>query len=198
MKVQSVWRYLSIALLPLVLAACGGAQMTRAEREPVMRAGESMVVFMRSSFVGSAISASVYDVSTPETKFIGIINNGTKIAYPVGQGTHTFMVVSEAADFMQVTALPARTYYAMVTPRMGAWKARFSFRPLRQGELSGSDFAGWSSGTHFVVNSPETLNWAVQNQADVASKRNQYWIEWSNKPASARATQTLNPDDGRI
>lgn len=198
MKVQSVWRYLSIALLPLVLAACGGAQMTRAEREPVMRAGESMVVFMRSSFVGSAISASVYDVSTPETKFIGIINNGTKIAYPVGQGTHTFMVVSEAADFMQVTALPARTYYAMVTPRMGAWKARFSFRPLRQNELSGSDFAGWNSGTHFVVNSPETLNWAVQNQADVASKRNQYWVEWSNKPASDRATQTLNADDGRI
>ena len=198
MELQRVARYLLIALLSAGLAACGGAQMMKAEQEPVIKAGESMVVFMRSSFLGSAISASVYDVSTPETKFIGIVNNGTKVAYPVGPGRHTFMVVSEAADFMQATVLPGRTYYAMVTPRVGAWKARFSFRPVRQGELSGGDFGGWNSGTHFVVNSPESLNWAQQNQTDVVSKRNQYWVEWSNKPEPDRASQTLNGEDGRL
>lgn len=194
MTVLGSWRYAAIGLLVLGLGACGGAQMMKAEQEPVIRQGESMVVFMRSSFLGSAISASVFDVSGPDTKFIGIVNNGTKVGYPVQPGQHTFMVVSESADFMQATVLPGKTYYAMVTPRMGAWKARFSFRPVRQGEAG---FAGWNSGTHFVTNSPETLNWAQQNVADVNSKRSQYWVEWINKPAADRATQTLNAEDGR-
>jgi hypothetical protein len=192
------WRYLLIALLAIGLGACGGAAMMKADQEPTIRQGEAMVVFMRSSFVGSAISASVFDVSGPEAKFIGIVNNGTKIAYPVTAGEHTFMVVSESADFMQAKILPGRTYYALVTPRIGVWKARFSFRPVRQNELSGSEFAGWNSSTHFVVNSPETQNWAAQNKADVASKRNQYWPEWNSKPANDRASQSLNPDDGRL
>jgi hypothetical protein len=107
-------------------------------------------------------------------------------------------VVSEAADFMQAKVVAGRTYYALVTPRMGVWKARFSFRPLRQGDLAGNDFAGWNSSTHFVVNSPATLSWAAQNAADISSKRTTYWPEWSSKPAQDRAAQTLNPEDGRL
>jgi hypothetical protein len=197
MRFVASWRYVFIVMLALGLGACGGAQMMKAEQEPVIKQGESMMVFMRSSFVGSAISASVFDVSGPETKFIGIVNNGTKIAYPVKPGKHVFMVVSEAADFLEADVAAGKTYYAMVTPRMGMWKARFSFRPVRQNELSGSEFAGWNSGTHFVVNSPDTLNWATSNAADVMSKRTQYWPEWSSKPAADRATQTLNQEDGR-
>lgn len=34
--------------------------------------------------------------------------------------------------------------------------------------------------------------------SDIASKRNQYWPQWNNKPAHDRASQTLNPDDGRL
>jgi hypothetical protein len=197
MTVLAAGQRLLIVAMALALGACGGAHMTKAEQDPVIKQGESMVVFMRSSFVGGAISASVFDVSGPDSKFIGIVNNGTKIGYPLAPGKYTFMVVSESADFMQATVLPGKTYYAMVTPRMGVWKARFSFRPVRQNELSGSEFGGWNSGTHFVVNSPETLNWATSNAADIASKRNQYWSDWSAKPEAERAAQTLNAEDGR-
>jgi hypothetical protein len=88
--------------------------------------------------------------------------------------------------------------FALVTPRMGTWKARFSFRPLRQNELVGSEFASWNSGTRFVVNSPESQNWAAQNAGDINSKRAQYWREWNNQGAAERAMQTLNPEDGRM
>ena len=198
MKILAAWQRVLIAVMALALGACGGAQMQKAEQEPVIQQGESMLVFMRSSFVGSAISASVFDVSGAENKFIGIVNNGTKVAYPVAPGKYTFMVVSESADFMQATVLPGRTYYAMVTPRIGMWKARFSFRPVRQNELSGSEFAGWNSGTHFVVNTAETRNWAASNSPDVASKRTQYWADWSSKPEADRAAQTLNAEDGKM
>lgn len=186
-------------LLSIGLAACGGgAQMIPAGEPPTLRQGESMVVFMRPSGFGGAVAASVFDVSEPETKFVGLVSYGTKVAYPVKPGQHTFMVVSEAADFMQATVVAGRTYYALVTPRIGVWKARFSFRPIRQHELDGAEFAGWNSATQFVTNSPETLNWAARNAADIAAKRAQYWPEWASKPEHQRASQTLNADDGKL
>ncbi|MGH2398059.1 MAG: hypothetical protein ACRDFW_14020 [bacterium] len=191
------WRTLLLVLLALGLGACGGAQMMKAGQPPIIKQDEAMVVFMRSSPLGSAISASLFDVSGPETAFIGILNNGTKVAHPVKPGEHTFMVIGESADFMQATILPGRTYYALVTPRMGVWKARFSFRPVRQIEFDGYEFGRWDAATQFVVNSAETQNWAMQNAADANSKRAQYWSDWIGKPQHQRASQTLNAQDGR-
>lgn len=192
------WRSLLLALSALALGACGGgAQMLQTGQAPVIRQGESMIVFMRASPLGMAVSASVFDVSGADTKFVGIVNYGTKVAYPVAPGEHTFMVVGESADFMQAKVLPGRTYHALVTPRVGVWKARFSFRPIRQHELDGSEFAGWSSATQFVENSDQTRSWAVQNAPDIASKRAQYWADWNSKPAEQRASQTLAAEDGR-
>jgi hypothetical protein len=159
---------------------------------------DSKVVFLRATNFGGAIAASVFDVTDAgEPKFIGIINRGNKLAYPVKPGLYTFMVVSEAADFMQATVAGGRTYYALVTPRMGVWKARFSFKPVRGDELDGNQFAAWDRGTRLVANTPKTLAWAKDNAADIADKRDRYLPEWSSKPASDRAAQTLNADDGR-
>ena len=186
-----------VLLLPLVLDACGGAQIIPAGEAPVMRQGESTIVFMRPSALGGVVAASVFDVTGPETKFVGLVNYGTKYAHSVKPGQYTFMVIGESADFMQATVLPDRTYYALVTPRVGVWKARFSFKPIRQHELGGAEFVGWSSATAYVTNSPATVNWAVENAGDINSKRTQYWPEWNAKPPHQRASQTLNAEDGR-
>jgi len=193
MKAIRIWL---ILMVPVVLSACGGAQMTPATEPPQIRAGESSVVFMRASALGGAVAASVFDVTTEETKFVGLVNYGTKYAHPVKPGNYTFMVIGESADFMQVNVLPDRTYYALVTPRVGVWKARFSFKPIRQGEIGGSEFASWTSSTKYVVNSAETTSWAAQNANDINSKRKEYWTEWNAKPANQRESQTLKPEDG--
>ena len=101
-----------ILMVPVVLAACGGAQMTPSTEPPQIRAGESTIVFMRASALGGVVAASVFDVTEPETKFVGLVNYGTKYAHAVKPGQYTFMVVGESADFMQATVLPDRTYYA--------------------------------------------------------------------------------------
>jgi hypothetical protein len=107
------------------------------------------------------------------------------------------MVVSEAADFMKATVLPGKTYYALVTPRMGTWVARFSFRPLRQNDFSSDDFAKWDSATQLVRASPEAAEWARKNASDIDAKRAKYWPEWQSKEQLQRDSQTLNPQDGR-
>jgi len=186
------------SLMVVFLAACASSTaMIKSAGPATAKPNEATVIFMRSSFVGSAVAASVFDVSQPGTRFVGVVDNGTKLAYVVSAGDHTFMVVSEAADFMKATLLPGKTYYALITPRMGAWKARFSFRPLRQPDLAGVDFADWDKNTQWVETGAEAVAWADRNAADVADKRARYWKEWSSKDIDQRNSQTLNAADGR-
>ena len=193
-------RFLAVvgSLMVVLLAACAGSGgMVKSAGQAAAKSNEATVVFMRSSFVGGAIAASVFDVSQPTTKFVCVVENSTKLAYGVSPGEHTFMVVSEAADFMKATLLPGKTYYALVTPRMGAWKARFSFRPLRQTDFASADFAGWNKSTQWVETGSEAIAWAERNSADVEAKRARYWPEWLSKDTHQRDSQTLNAADGR-
>jgi hypothetical protein len=181
----------------LALAGCGSTVMVKSDKAIKVSQGEAQMVFMRASMLGGAITAAVYDVTGPEAKFIGLIDHSSKLAYPVSPGEHTFMVVSEAADFMKATVSAGKTYYALVTPRPGAWRARFSFKPLRQADFSGPDFAKWDSGTQLVENSPKSEAWAAKNANSIDAKRASYWAEWSAKAADQRDSQTLREEDGR-
>jgi hypothetical protein len=183
-------------------AAAAGAAVTPAltpvSTAPTAAVTESKITFMRATSYGGNVAASVFDVTdSGEAKFIGIVRPWNKLVYPVKPGLYTFMVVSEAADFMQATVVGGKTYYALVTPRMGAWKARFSFKPVRADEIDGNQFAGWDRRTKLVTNTPTTQAWARDNAASVADKRDRYWPEWSSKSQSDKDAQTLRAEDGR-
>jgi hypothetical protein len=165
---------------------------------PVAAAADAKVVFMRVTNSAGNAAASIFDVtSSGEPKFVGIVRPFNKLAYPVRAGQYTFMVVSDAADFMQATVIGGKTYYALVTPRADASKARFSFKPVRGDELGGSQFAGWERNTRMVTNTPTTLAWARENAANISDKRDRWWPEWSSKSEAQRASQSLNAEDGR-
>ena len=66
-----------------------------------------------------AIQASVYDVTSGAPEFIGIVSNDTKISYMTSPGEHMFMVVGESADFLKASVVEGKTYYTVVSPRMG-------------------------------------------------------------------------------
>jgi len=172
--------------------------LTPVSTAPAQATAESKITFMRATNYGGNVAASVFDVTdSGEAKFIGIVRPYNKLVYTVRPGLYTFMVVSEAADFMQATVVGGKTYYALVTPRMGAWKARFSFKPVRADEIDGKQFAGWERKTKLVTNTPTTQAWARDNAASVADKRDRYWPEWSSKSQSEKDAQTLRAEDGR-
>ena len=111
------------------------------------------------------------------------------------------MVVSEAADFMEADFLPGRTYYSIVTPRMGAWKARFSLWPIRNDGSSeynteSAEFTKWLNSTKLVHNSEESEAWYTNNKGSVKSKQLDYWPVWQQKTPEDLAKRTLNPQDG--
>ena len=150
-----------ICILALfVLGGCASSPMNFAPEQtlPSVNSNEAQVVFLRTSHFGGAISASLFQVTEAETDYLGISAVGTKIAVKTSPGEHLFMVVSEAADFMKAVLEGGKTYYAMVTPRMGAWKARFSLWPVKRDanaeySLQNEGFQKQVDGTKLLVQS---------------------------------------------
>lgn len=198
-KIKAVLIFCSV-----LFTGCASNPMTVSTQVEVNQPNnhQAQVVFMRDSFVGSAISASIYDVSAGEPAFIGILENGTKLAYSVEPGKHVFMVVSEAADFMEAQLGAGKTYYSIVTPRMGLWRARFSMWPIKsradaEYKLDSKDFADWNRSTKLAALSPKAQAWFEANKNSVKSKQLEYWQVWQQKSAADLAKRTLTEEDGR-
>jgi len=162
---------------------------------------EATIVFMRSSFVGSMIKASVYDVTGGETRFLGILKNKERLEHKTSPGKHTYMVVSEAADFMEAEVDAGKTYYSIIVVRSGAWKARFSMYPIRNDGTSEyntdtDDFAKWMNKTKVVTVTDKDREWYKKHKESVEEKKTKYWEKWLEKSPEDLAERTLNPDDG--
>ena len=186
-----------------LLAGCASNPMVVAPQQELLKPqnNESQVVFMRSSFVGSAISASLYEVTNGDIEFIGVIVNGTKVSYKTTPGKHVFMVVSEAADFMEADLSSGKNYYSIATPRMGAWAARFSLWPIKNDPNADfhtdmPQFDGWLKNTKLVENTDKSLAWYEANKETVRQKYEKYWPVWKTKSEADLLKRTLMPEDG--
>lgn len=199
---------LNIALLgfiTLTMCGCSSTLMKRADIQIMTPPGTqtSRVIFLRESAFGGAIQASIFDASSEDLKFVGVSSTGTKVAYDTIPGIHRFMVVSEAADFMEATLDGGKTYYAMVTPRMGMWKARFSLWPIKSDanarhSLQSKAFVGWLELGKFVINTPEGDQWFRANASGIKQKYNAYLPDWKRKTPQALAERTLDAKDGVV
>lgn len=181
-----------------LLVGCASSLMRKSGAGPsAVETERVQVIFMRPSNFGGAIQASVFDLRPDSNQFVGIVSSGTKVAYLTDPGQHRFMVIGENADFMEATLAPGKTYYALVTPRFGWWKARFSLRPVHRAELDGSQSRAWDTDTTFAENTSQSEDWARSHAASIESKKTGYLVKWNDKSASERAENELRQDDGR-
>ena len=186
------------------LAGCQSSKMIRSEamdHAPVPAPGKAMVVFLRAASRGGAIQASVYDTGAESDQFIGIISRKTKIAWQADPGDHLFMVIGENADFMIAHLDAGKTYYALVSPRMGVWKARFSLLPIHSDaaakyNIQSADFREWMQATAWVSNTAESEQWFRENASSVREKKNDYLRKWNAADPIQREELTLNASDG--
>ncbi|VAW90919.1 hypothetical protein MNBD_GAMMA23-1546 [hydrothermal vent metagenome] len=149
--------------------------------------GKALVIFMRPSNYGGAIQATVYD----DTKYIATVSAGTHVAYQAEPGKHTFMVVSEAADFMGADLKAGKTYYALVQARMGLWRARFSLEPVNL-NVTTTQIAEWLNDTQRMEPNAGGTQWAAANQGDINEKKTAYMQKWMSKEASERPMLMMN------
>jgi hypothetical protein len=199
-------RLLRFALLLLVL--CSPAAFAKSklmapasDQEPKPAEGRALVVFMRPSFYGGAISSSIYDAPDGGTTFLGVLKHKDKIAVQMEPGVHRLMVIAENADFLDVTLEAGKTYYVLVKARPGVWKARFSLIPVHnradaEYSLQMPDFAEWNQATSFVEKTSEADAWYEENKVSVEEKKSGYLVKWNKMLPEERAELVLHPEDG--
>ena len=168
---------------------------------PTPASGKALVVFMRPSMLGGAIQSSVYDTHQGDNDFIGIVSTKNKIAYQANPGEHLFMVIAENADFMIAHLDAGKTYYALISPRPGFWKARFSLLPIHNRadakySLKSKDFQKWMLETSWVKVTPAALQWYQQHKASILQKQNEYMLKWNQAPPQQHQQLTLSASDG--
>lgn len=201
MKKHSLVRsVLMLLVVVLFLSGCAGSiknmrEVPAGSAEVTPGKDKAVVVFMRPSGMGFAISSSVFEVKGDKMALAGIVAAKAKVAYQVNPGKYLFMVVGEGADYMSAELLPNKTYYAYVTPRVGVWKARFSLVPVHKQELNTPDFTDALEGCTWVEKIPDSDNWMQENIESIKSKHAEYYPEWMALPEEERVR--LLPEDGK-
>jgi hypothetical protein len=192
---------LALLFVVLVLAGCTGPQKKREvvtpDRIPTRpESGKAMVVFMRPSSMGYGFQSSVFEVIKDDQPVLaGILAQKEKMVYQADPGEHLFMVIGGSADFMSADLQAGKTYYALVTPRMGAWRARFSLKPMHHDMIDSPEFNKWAKVCQWVVRTPDAELWAQANMPSIQSKQRSYYQKWMMKYESQRPR--LRKEDGR-
>ncbi len=197
MKILS--KFLLLAILTFLVGCAGSSSHMRvvpdAEATYAPDAGHALVVLMRPSGMGFAIQSTVFDTTTEETKFLGVVSAQKKVAYMSPPGERIFMVVGESADFAKANLLAGKTYYLLITPRMGFWKARFSLQPVTAADHDSENASKWFSSCVYTENNPSAYQWAKDNAESIEDKRRKYFADWMAKSEDRRPF--LRPEDAR-
>ncbi|MGL1936853.1 MAG: hypothetical protein OCD01_17630 [Fibrobacterales bacterium] len=172
-------KHLLILIISILFFGCAAPRMNLSQvvtNEPSIQEDQSLVYFIRPSKVGYAVHSAVYD----DSEFIGFVPYQQKLPYITKPGKHRFMVVSEAADFIDADLLPGKTYYIRVVPRMGFWRARFSLSAVTKRQHNGVA-KDWIENARLIKNNSKAKQWANENSDSVKKKEAAYLKKWLSK-----------------
>jgi hypothetical protein len=199
---KTLIRYSTIITLALSLVACGGSSMMRPSASQQITPpskGKAKIVFMRDSFVASAITSEILEVVNGDLRLVGVLPNGNKITYETSPGKKTFMAYGTAADFMTADVSAGKIYYVIVRPNWGT--GGFAPTPVRNDgttdyNTASPEFKDWRDGTTLLEQKPEANNWFAGKKAEYQEIYTKYWARYQNKNAQEMAQRHLNPQDG--
>ncbi|WP_066016659.1 hypothetical protein [Endozoicomonas atrinae] len=186
-------KLLLLALTSLFITGCASNHMTEvSETEATLTPdqGKALVHFMRPSVLGGAIQSTVYD----GTEYLGTVSSQTRLAYQADPGKHMFMAIGESADFLEADLAAEKTYYVIVAPRMGVWKARFSLNPA-SGKASQEQIDEWFASTKEVKPNQNGYVWAKEKEQDIQELHDRYLPAWHSKADHKK--QRLTSESGK-
>lgn len=165
----------------------------------IIKDEKATIVFMRSSFVGSAITATLFEVNDGNLTFIGFLPNATKIAHRTKPGKKVYMAYGYAADFMIANVEAGKTYYSIVRPNWGT--GGFAPTPVRRDgttdyNTSIPEFQDWLYDTKLLEAKSNINTWMAENGQRYHEIYVDYWNRFEKKTPDQKAQRTLTPEDG--
>lgn len=197
---------LLLPLMLLILAGCGatGKYTTPApEQNMQVKEDKAAIVFMRASGFGGAITSPLVSVDDEgNSSLVGILGPSEKMVHYVDPGSYQFMVIGENADFMKANVEAGKAYYAIIRPRMGVWKARFSVTPFKAApekpefSTKGNNLKEWSKACQYTLPNQAAQQWVTEKQGELKERFNEYMPKWKTKTQAQQTYLTLEAEDG--
>jgi len=143
---------------------------------------KALVVFLRPVKMAGYVSSVVFD----DQDLVAVLMDYTYAAYQATPGNHRFMVVSEAADFMDADLEAGKVYFALVKVRMGVWRGRFSLMPLTPHDKEWQHLRRWLSRARRVTLNNAGISWGQDHAQSIQQKHDAYlpkWLAKNERPA---------------
>jgi hypothetical protein len=141
---------------------------------------EAAIVFFRATSFGGAIQAPVLEVTDNQLRFVAIVSSGAKFLHKTTPGNHLYLIDGEFGYFMESSLEGGKTYYAYVIPKMGWWKARFVFAPVKDSELNSETFKKDLSWCDWYENTPEGQQWFIKERDRLEKRYSDLIRQYSN------------------
>ncbi len=179
----------------LLMAAAAQASKPDKSATPAIKAGQAQLVILRDSVVNARKATYVYETTSGEPRFVGIISNHHKLVLDLAPGEHVFMIGNlPLCDFLKATVRADKRYYTMVVSR---WPEGFSLRPVRHGgdgyTYENEEFKKALQTTTLAGRAPDSVIKEEMKNAQESYKAK--WEQWQNKVPEQRAVLTLQPED---
>lgn len=162
--------------------------------------GKAQIVFIRNAWSGRAITSPIVEVTDNNIKPVTILEGKQKTAYIVEPGLHEFVIMHETSDFFQADVAANKTYYFIVTPRMGIWKQRFTPNAVKKTggnfQLDSEEFTKMRDSVGLSTNLPALKLWFGSHQESIFEKVNSARAEWPSESQETRDAQSVQPEDG--
>ena len=189
----------------LLLGACSANIMVESPSPNVEppAADKAVIVFMRSSFVASAIDAVLFEVVNGEIELVGGVPNGTKVAHVTEPGEKVYMGagvgMGSGADFMLARVEKGKTYYSILRPNWGS--GAFIPTPIKTDGTTEfntdiPEFGKWVNGTRLLSKKPDSDKWFQQHKDKFQKMYERYWEKFNTKTADQIQERTMMPSDG--
>jgi len=198
---NNIFKKISVVVLALLVQGCASNLMKTSDVGVVETPDRdtATIVFMRSSFVASAIGVELFEIDNGEIKFVGALPNGSKIAHKTTPGKKVYMAYGTAADFMIANVEGNKTYYAIVRPNWGT--GGFAPTPVRSDgstdyNMQTDDFSTWQKETALLEKKDGADKWFAKNKAKYLEIYNDYWARFQTKTESQKRERTIQLSDG--
>jgi hypothetical protein len=185
--------YLAAAVF-FVGNAAAAAKKGQGEVWPV-KPGQAQVVLVRNSKVSSDQPTFLYETTSGQPKYLGLIANKRKFVLDLPPGDHVLMIGKmPLCDFMQLSVLPDKRYYGVVVSR---WPDGTTLRPVRHqgdGYVYGTEeFLKLLNYTTIAGKAPESIVKEETRQAEAVYPAK--WDQWNAKTPEQKAMLTIRKED---
>ncbi|MBW2016911.1 MAG: hypothetical protein JRJ01_08735 [Deltaproteobacteria bacterium] len=180
----------------LLAAGCAGSSPYMRQSSPPgdnPPADKARVYFMRPSGFGFAVHFQIWD----RENLIGLAQAKSYFVYECDPGKHLFIGIAENKRAVEADLKAGKSYYILTQVKMGGWKARMGFIPVRRNSEYWDQVERYRRDLLFTSPDRAQLERWLAANGSKATAVIRHTIQFLETPEGRKYVEYLGEGDGR-